>query len=177
MSKKGVNKGDPVNVIMTKMGEMYEVNIKEVDEAILLKATGYARNDSTGYRNATKKVIKEFGWVEKKKSIYTLTDLGLEYCAVEIPDEPKSNAEYHKQLLKNLEMLVSAPKNKLGAIFELLQDGESHTVSDLLEVSEYGRTDSTGYRKIMSGLKQLGLLEKKGKTVRFSDKAFKFGRP
>ena len=42
---------------------MYQLNIMDVEESILLKATGYARSDSTGYRNATKKVIKELGYV------------------------------------------------------------------------------------------------------------------
>lgn len=164
-------------MIMAKMTEMYEMRIKEVDEAVLLEATGYSRHDSKGYRNAIKEVTKERGWVEKTKTIYTLTDLGLKHCAVKMPDKPKSNEEHHKQLLQTLEKLVSAPKAKLGAIFELLQDGKLHSVSDLLEASEYGRADSKGYRNIMSGLKKLGLLEKEGKDYRFSDKAFTFGRP
>ena len=177
---KGANKGDPVELILAKMGEMYQLGIKEVNESILLEATGYARHDSNGYRNAAKKVIKELGYVEKEKKTYTLTESGIEYLlesgAIVIREEPKNTEEHHAQLLETLKF-VKAPKLKLEAIFELLADGRWHSIESLLAASEYNRTDSNGYRNIMSGLKNLDLLEKKGKTFRFSDKAFKFGRP
>jgi len=177
---KGAKKGDPVELILAKMGEMYQIGMTEVKESILLEATGYARHDSNGYRNAVKQVTKELGYVGKEKKIYKLTESGIDYLlesgTIVIPEEPKNTEEHHAQLLGTLK-LVKAPKVKLEAIFELLADGKWHSIDSLLAASEYNRTDSNGYRNIMSGLKNLDLLEKKGKNFRFSDKAFKFGRP
>lgn len=178
--KKAGNKGATDETILAKMGEMHQMGIMEVDESILLEATGYGRHDSKGYRSAVKK-LKDLGYVEKTKTVYKLAESGIEYLlesgVIEIPEEPKTNEEHHAQLLGTLGKLVAAPKGKLEAVFDLLKDGDWHMVDELLEASEYGRTDSKGFRNIISGLGKLGLLEKEGKTRRFSDKAFKFGRP
>lgn len=178
-AKKGV-KGDPFDLMLGKMAEMYQLNIMDVEESVLLEATGYTRHDSKGYRNAKKK-IKDLGYMENKKTNFTLTESGRKYLLengdIKIPDEPKTNEEHQEQLLENLIKLVAAPKAKIEAIFETLKDGGSHAVSELLEVSEYGRADCKGYRNTINGLKMLDLLEKDGKNWRFSEKAFKFGRP
>ena len=170
--------------MLAKLAEMDQLKA-EVEESILLRATGYAGNDSKGYRNAAKKLIKELEYATKarkdNKTLWTLTESGREYCfehgVIEVPQEPKTNEEHHAQYLEILEKTVNAPQIKLHAIFDLLKDGEWHTVSELLTVSEYKATDSKGYRCIMKGMKELELLEKKGKKIRFNDKAFKFGRP
>ena len=167
------------------MIEMEQIRISEVQETILLTATGYSRTDSTGYRNAMKKLIKELKYLERttqnKKTIYKLTSIGRNYLlstgALVIPDAPKSNGEYHAQLKQTLGKIVSAPTAKLDIIFDALKDGAWHSVSELLLASGYGRTDSSGYKNIMAGMKKLDLLEKSGKKTRFTDEAFNFGRP
>merc|ERR1711966_438572 len=101
--KKRNTKGDPVDTILRKMIEMEQIRISEVQETILLTATGYSRTDSKGYRNAMKKLIKELKYLERttqnKKTIYKLTSIGRNYLlstgALVIPDAPKSNGEYH----------------------------------------------------------------------------------
>jgi len=167
------------------MADMEQMGITEVMESILLVATGYSRPDSNGYRDAMKQLKKELNYLEKttkdKKTTYTLTETGrnhlVETGKLVIPEEPASNEEYHEQLLQNLGKIVKAPKEKLVAIFNTLKDGKWHSVADLLDASGYGRTDSNGYRNIMNGLKKFNLLEKSKKSIRFSDEAFKLGRP
>jgi hypothetical protein len=175
------SKGDPVQIILAKLAEMEQIGVTEVDESILLYATGYSRRDSNGYRAAAREILKELGYAVRTKTTWTLTKAGRDHLVengvIEIPPEPQNNEEHHARLLAQLEKLVKAPKAKIEAIFGELEDGHWHTVEHLLSVSGYGRTDSNGYRNIMAGMKKLDLLEKDKKLVRFSDKAFQFGRP
>ena len=183
--KKATSMADTVKTILEKMASMEQIGMTEVNEQILLTETGYARNDSNGFRNATKNLIKELGYVERstknKIKTYTLTIKGrnhlLESGLITVPEEPKSNEELHEQLKETLEKHFGAPKLKMEVIFEVLKDGNWHTTQDLLAASGYHRPDSTGYRKIMSGMKKLDVLEKSGKKIRFNDNVFKFGRP
>lgn len=199
VKKKGLAKGDPIEIILAKMAELDKIGITSVTEELLLKATGYARSDSTGYRKATKKLIKELQYLSKatvnKSTSYSLTEKGrshlLEKGTIVVPEEPKTNQEQHQQFLETLQSMVKAPVAKLEAIFGKLLDGKWHAAGDLLALAGYNRPDSTGYRNIMSGMNKLGLLEttfqksgasaasgsNKTKKIRFGDKAFPFGRP
>mmetsp|Transcript_24197 Transcript_24197/g.57022 ORF Transcript_24197/g.57022 Transcript_24197/m.57022 type:complete len:224 (-) Transcript_24197:409-1080(-) len=179
--KKAASKEDTVKTILEKMASMDEIGMTEVNEQILLTATGYARSDSKGFRNAIKNLAKELGYIERKAKIYTLTDKGrnhlLEIGLITIQEEPKSNEQLHHQLKETLEKHAGAPKQKIEDIFKALEDGNWHTTQNLLAASGYKRPDSSGYRKIMSGMKRLDMLEKSGKQIRFNDNVFKFGRP
>jgi len=183
--KKGVIKGDPVKGILAKMAEMDQVGLTEVKGEDVLKASGYGSCESKGFRNIAKELIKELDYLTKttknKVTTYTLTETGrnhlLETGAIVVVAEPKTNEEHHDQLLEILRKIVVAPRIKLEAVFQELKDGDWHSTPDLLSAADYGRPDSKGYRNIMSSLRKLDLLEKKGKDVRFNDKAFKFGRP
>jgi hypothetical protein len=183
--KKGVVKGDPVEGILAKMAEMDQVGLTEVNEEDVLKASGYGSRESKGFRKIAKELIKELGYLTKttknKVTTYTLTETGrnhlLETGAIVVVAEPKTNEEHHDQLLEMLRKIVVAPNIKLEAVFRALKCGDWHSIPELLSAADYERPDSKGYRNIMSGLRKLDLLEKKGKDVRFNDKAFKFGRP
>ena len=184
-SKKFVKKGDPVELILAKMAELHQLNWTEVKEEILLATTGYARSDSKGYRKATKQLIKELEYVTRsttnKVTTYVLTEKGREFLvesgAIVVAPRPTSNNELHAQLKDMLTKIVKAPLPKLEIVFETLLDGHWHPIKDILAASGYERTDSKGYRSIMSGLKKLELVEKEGSKLRFTDKAFAFGRP
>eukprot|EP00531_Pseudo-nitzschia_arenysensis_P008101 CAMPEP_0116144742 /NCGR_PEP_ID=MMETSP0329-20121206/16181_1 /TAXON_ID=697910 /ORGANISM="Pseudo-nitzschia arenysensis, Strain B593" /LENGTH=235 /DNA_ID=CAMNT_0003640219 /DNA_START=372 /DNA_END=1079 /DNA_ORIENTATION=- len=182
---KKVDKGDTVETILLKLAEMEQIGILEVKEEFILKATGYARHDSTGYRKASKKIQKELVYAirstKDKQTTWKLTEAGrghlIERGIIVIPEVPKSNEEYHAQLMETLKKIVKGPPEKLETVFRILSDGDWHPVPDLLTETGYKRTDSTGYRSIMAGMRKLDLLEKKGKMLRFSEKAFMFGRP
>lgn len=174
-----------METILLTLAEMDQIGILEIKEESVLEATGYARHDSTGYRKACKKVQKELEYAirstKDKKTTWKLTEAGRDHLIqrgiIVIPEVPKSNEEYHAQLMETLKKIVKSPPEKLETVFLILEDGDWHSIPDILAATEYKRTDSTGYRSIMNGMKQLDLLEKNGKMIRFSDKAFMFGRP
>jgi hypothetical protein len=179
-----VNKGNPVDIILAKMAEMDQISVLKVKEEILLQATGYARHDSNGYRNATKELIKERGYIVKttkdKKTTYQLTEIGRKFLVdseqIVVAPEPKNNDEIHEQLNGLLSKMVKAPPQKIEAVFNKLKDGNWHSIKDLVKVAGYERADSNGYRNIIAGMKTLDMLEKSKSTLRFTDKVFKFGR-
>ena len=179
-----VNKGNPVDIILAKMAEMDQISVLEVKEEILLQATGYARHDSKGYRNAAKELIKERGYIVKttknKKTTYQLTEIGRKFLVdseqIVVAPEPKNNDEIHEQLNGLLSKMVKAPPQKIEAVFNKLKDGNWHSIKDLVKVAGYERADSNGYRNIIAGMKTLDMLEKSKSTLRFTDKVFKFGR-
>jgi hypothetical protein len=183
--KKAVIKGDPIESILAKMSEMDQVGFTGVKEQEVLSASGYSSRDSKGFRKIAKELIQELGYVTKntknKVTIYTLTERGrnhlLETGVIVVAAEPKTNQEHHDKLQEKLEKIVVAPKIKLEAVFKALRGGDWHSIPDLLSAADYGSPDSKGYRSIMFGMRKLDLLEKKGKNIRFNDKAFKFGRP
>ncbi|OEU09240.1 hypothetical protein FRACYDRAFT_248575 [Fragilariopsis cylindrus CCMP1102] len=179
-----VKKGNPIDIILAKMAEMDQIGVTEVTEVILLQATGYARNDSTGYRSAIKELIKERGHIDKtskdKKITYQLTTNGRKYLVdsgqIVVAPEPTNNDELHEHLKGMLSKMVKAPPQKLEAVFNKLKDGNWYSIKELLEVAGYAKADSTGYRRIISGMKTLDILEKSKDTLRFNDNFFKFGR-
>jgi len=171
------------------MAEMKQIGVLVVKEEIMLEATGYARQDSKGYRNAVKDLTKERGYITKttknKKTTYELTENGRTFLAdsgqIVTTLEPSSNDELHQQMKGMLIKIVKAtPALKVAAVFNKLKDGKWHSVKDLVQTAGYARADSKGYRNIISGMKTLDMLEKSKTTTstfRFSDKNFKFGRP
>ncbi|VEU33579.1 unnamed protein product [Pseudo-nitzschia multistriata] len=167
------------------MAEMDQVGVSVVKEEVLLKATGYARSDSNGYRKATKELIKQLCYVTRttknKVTTYSLTEEGRKHLVdtglIVVAAEPLNNEEVHAHFKEILKKSVKAPESKLEKVFETLGKGDWHTTKDLVNVAGYTRSDSSGYKNIMSGMRTLGLLEKSGSKVRFSDKAFRFGRP
>ncbi len=182
---KGASKGDPVQGILKLMADNAQDDVTDVKEQDILNASGYSCRDSKGFRTVFRTLSKELGYVTRatKNNVmaYTLTEKGrnhlLETGLLVVAAEPKSNEEYFDKLKLKLERVVTAPEGKLQDVFDLLQDGEYHSMEDLLSASGYGSKDSKGFKTIMSGMRKLNLLEKKGKNLRFSDAVFKFGRP
>jgi hypothetical protein len=179
-----VKKGSPTENILAKMAKMDQIGVAEVMEVILLQATGYTHHDSKGYRNAVKELIKERGYIGKtskdKKTTYQLTENGRKFLVdsgqIVVAPEPTNNEELHEHLKGMLSKMVKAPPQKLEAVFNKLKDGNWYSIKELVKVAGYERTDSKGYRNIISGMKTLDILEKSKDTLRFSDNFFKFGR-
>mmetsp|Transcript_3930 Transcript_3930/g.11142 ORF Transcript_3930/g.11142 Transcript_3930/m.11142 type:complete len:236 (-) Transcript_3930:683-1390(-) len=178
-------KGDTASTILDKLAEMHRTGVKDVKETVLLKATGYAGPDTKTYRNAVRDLVKTLGYVTKttknKITTYSLTEVGrdhlIEIGKLVVAPEPTSNDELHRHLRATLGESVKAPVAKLERIFDELLDGQWHDLKDLVAVAGYLRSDSSGYKNIMASLKSLDLLQKSGRTVRFSDKVYPFGRP
>ena len=173
-----------MDIILAKMAEMDQIGVTEVMEVILLQATGYARNDSNGYRNAVKELIKERGYIDKtskdKKITYQLTTNGRKFLVdsgqIVVAPEPTNNDELHEHLKGMLSKMVKAPPQKIEAVFNKLKNGNWYSVKELVEVCGYANSNTKSYRRIISGMKALDILEKSKHKLRFNDNFFKFGR-
>ena len=179
-SKTNGNKGDPIKAILTKMGEMKMIGINEVKEEELVKATGYARHDSKGHRNAVNHLVRDVAYISKNPGkVYVLTEKGykhlIESGIIELPKEPANEEEYFEQLLGLLFKSVKAPKPKIQALWDTLKDEQPHPITELVKVAGYERPDSKGYRNIIKGMDTLELVEKcSNKCLKFTAKVFKF---
>jgi len=161
-SKSKKTEAGTIATVETFMAEMFDANVQEVEETEVLKATGYTRTDSTGYRKAMKTLLKELKTVEKQRGIFTLTRAGLIKLRASdvIPPEPTTNAEAQAALAGKLHKMARAPTDKINAIWNLLADGRVHTSEEVLKEGGYKRHDSTGYKEIMKWLGKLELLDK-----------------
>jgi predicted methyltransferase len=157
---------------------MKQMGQETVSEKDLLIKTNYSRTDSKGYRDAMKRLCDD-GHVEKAKGSVSLTDDGKsyveEYGLAEETVQAVTMADHQALLKAHIVNNAKAPEAKVVAVWNVLLDGKLHDASELLEVSEYSRTDSKGYREIMMWLNRLDLLEKNGKKFRFTDKMYQLG--
>ena len=157
---------------------MHQVGIHSVKEKDVLLKTGYARTDSTGYRNAMKELTKDLGHVVKSKGEMSLTEGGHRYIAangLKVKVMPATMKEHQEQLKETILKNAKAPEKALIALWDVLADGKSHTRDELLAAAGYKRPDSTGYREIMKWFNNLELVEKDGNRYKFTDKVYRFG--
>eukprot|EP00977_Amphora_coffeiformis_P026669 scaffold28921_cov191-Amphora_coffeaeformis.AAC.10 len=177
VAKKGP-KGDTVEIIRSYLFTMREMGINQVAEQDVLHKTGYARTDSVGYRKAMGKLTKALQHVTKSKGIVSLTPGGLTYLAqhgVQVKVTPPTMEEHQEKLLQMVLSNANAPEKNILALWKLLLDGRIHAVSEMVKVAGYQRTDSKGYRQMMSYLKKLELVEKKGDDFCFTDNVYRHG--
>lgn len=151
-----------------------------VDETELLVISGYARADSTGYRNIMKKLKVECRYIEKSNKKVSLTEAGVKFMQaksgddIQKPTTNKSMEEFFKTMIIKTGK-GKVPADKLNIVWELLSDKEPHSIQEILEKTGYTRPDSTGYRAIIKGMKDSKLIEKEGKSYKFIvEKVFPF---
>ena len=154
-----------VDKILSFLFEMYEMGTTVVKEDQVLKESGYARTDSTGYRAAMKEVIKNLGYVQKSAGTMSLTEEGLKYMSSKqgntATKTPTTNKEVEESLKKRIMKFSKgkAPQKALDAIWDVLKDNDEHERDELVAAGGYKRPDSTGYREIMKWMKQLDVVE------------------
>lgn len=66
--------------------------------------------------------------------------------------------------------------NSAKAVFRKLKDGKAYSRKELVKVTSYKATNSSGFEGIMKVLYEMKLVEGKGKTT-FTSKVFPHGRP
>ena len=162
----GGSKGDTVNIILAYLYEMHEMGTEDVKEDHVLKETGYSRTDSTGYRDARKKIIKEMGFVKKTGDTMRLTEEGKKHMSANAPKVPKPTTNKEMEVVLKARIAKfskgKAPEKAINTIWSLLSDGKVHKQDEILIACGYKRADSTGYRETMKQMLKLGLVEKLG---------------
>ena len=148
------------------------MGMTDVKEDTVLKESGYARTESTGYRNARTQVTKESGFVEKTGKTMRLTEKGMHHMSAKAgtvakPTTNKEVEESYKARIMKFAKGKAALEKALNAIWQVLRDCEFHGRDELLLAAGYKRPDSTGYREIMKWMNQLGLVEKSKGSFKF----------
>ena len=67
--------------------------------------------------------------------------------------------------------------NAAGSVWDKLLDGKEYDRKQLVEVTSYKGTNSSGFEAIMKVLLKHSMIEANGKKYRFTEKVFPFGRP
>jgi hypothetical protein len=169
--------------ILDELVKNYGFGLKEVPMDTLAAAVGYTHPRSDAML-AAMKMLKKDGIVIKKTNACRLSDQGIEEYVQE--EEVAANPEAAMdQFWKQLEMkLASSDKSKgdkvrdaATSIWQLLQDGGAHDMTNVVAATSYGMERSTGFGEILKALKDLGFAQKADKKLQFTDKVFPFGRP
>jgi hypothetical protein len=154
---------------------MLQPGIHAVSEEDLLSVTGYAGTKSTGYQKSMKE-LRDAAHIEKTQGSVSLTGEGISYVEENgLADATVAavTTENHQARLKDhLVQKANAPEAKVLSIWNILLDGQYHDTNELLRVTGYKSTKSTGYCEVMKWLKKLDLLEKNAKGFRFTDKVY-----
>ena len=161
--------------------DMHLIKRLPIKEDQVLATSGYSRTDSTGYRKIMKKHTKETCYIIKSKGEVSLTDAGVEFLKSqngEVGSGKKHDNASIEEFFKNMIIKTGkgkVPPAKLDIVWALLKDRQAHSVQEILKASGYARTDSTGYKLIMKGLKDCQLIEKEGKGWKFdAEKVFPY---
>jgi hypothetical protein len=167
--KRGGTAEEVEGKIMEFLFDMHLMKRLPIKETQVLAASGYARTDSSGYRDIMKKLTNQCGYVEKSKGEISLTDSGLKVMQSKCGNESgklsnnKGVEEFYKTMIVKTNK-GKASAAKLDIVWDLLSDRNAHSVQEIMEATGYARQDSTGYRAIMKGLKDCKLIESEGKS-------------
>ena len=144
--------------ILEELAKNYGWGMKEMSMGTLASNVGYTHPRSDAILEAMK-LLKKDGLVQKSNDKCMFTDLGIEMYA---PSETEIDAgcngeEAMKQLWNQLENKLKSHKHTKGDkaldaaknIWELLQDGNPHSIDEVLGVTTYGMERSTGFPEIL----------------------------
>ena len=170
--------------IVAELAKNYSLGVREMPIETLATAVGYKHPRSDAILAAMKIVKDDQGVVSKSKNVVRLTDTGIEQHVEEeeVPANPQAAMDlFWSQLEMKLDgdQKTKGSKTKSNArnVWDLLQDGEAHSMEEVLGVTTYGMERSTGFPEIMKALKELGFAVKENKRLQFTDKVYPYGRP
>ena len=89
-------------------------------------------------------------------------------------DPPRDNSAVQERLRALILEKDMVPEEKMNIVFNILLDRKAHFKKELLAKAGYSHPSSTGFLKIMSAMKDLGIADTTGKTVKFTDIVFPF---
>ncbi|CAB9498713.1 expressed unknown protein [Seminavis robusta] len=147
---------------------------EDIPEKLLVLMVGYKNTASTGYLKA-KSHHRKANRIQVSKGIVRLTEAGIE--AGPDVDPPRDNREIQARIKELVKQKKGVPSDKLDIVFDILLDGQMHSKAELLEAAHYKHPSSTGFLKIMSAMKELGLTEGDSKSVKFTKIVFPFADP
>ena len=167
----------------------YKDGIKEMPMDIL--AASITDKRGKPYRNHRSdaivegmKRLKAEGKAEKSKGVGKLLQVEIDKIPKEVIS--KDPAKILKQ--RRAQFLERLAKHKKGgtgatvveaanAVWNKLEDGQSYSRKELVAMTSYKGTNSSGFEGIMKVLVESGMIESTHGKSRFTDKVFPYGRP
>lgn len=196
--KKKKKKGPRVSqeVIFDAAANMLDVlvqNYKDGIQEIPMDILAGSITDKRGkpYRNHRSdaivegmKHLKAEGKAEKSKGVARLMQAEIDKIPKEvISKDPSKVLEQRK--IQFLERLAKHKKGGTGAtvveaanaVWNKLRDGQFYSRKELVAMTSYKGTNSSGFEGIMKVLLEIGMIESRNGKNRFTDKVFPYGRP
>lgn len=170
---------------IVELAKNYGFGMKEVPLDTLVMAVGYKNVRSDAILASLKALVND-DVAEKTAKSCRFTAHGIELYApkethAESPDQ--ALAQFWTQFEMKLASKSKSSGDKVAvaskAVWDKLKDGKAHHKDDLVALTTYGMSRSTGFGEILMALRQLGFTEAgpNGGTIVFTDKVFPFGRP
>lgn len=161
-----------------------EAAITGVLKQDIVEASGYSKAGSHGFFYAWTDLAKYKKFVVKKTTgRFGLTPLGRDHVprgVVLLAPTPKDNASKQASLLKRLvKQCKYAQPDKTNLMFEILKDGNWHSLDEFTEATGYANLKSRGLGDTFQHMiKKMRILEKNANNeYRFNDKCFPEGHP
>jgi len=181
--KKPKIRRDVQEKIMAYMGQELQTDRKNMSKQEVAEGCGYAKAGAHGFHYAWQDLEKTQKWVAKSGTgTFCLTDLGKDHIPTGIVLVSKKRDNKGKQeafLQTLLKQCKEAKEDKMVLVFEILSDGQQHTLAEFTEATGYANLKSKGLGYPFTHMeKKMKILERPEKEVyKFADKCFPEGRP
>ena len=168
-SSSGDGRADKKEQIYLYLCEQYSIGIKEVNTEVLALAVGNKNPRSEGFSKPLQQLKGEDGLVTSKKGVLCLTEKGVASMPkdMEVSNDPQA---IHDGFIALLEKRVKMGKEKVRPVWEILKDRQGHLIKDISEAVGYTNQRSFSNTKMVSIMTELGLVEKTGTRIQFTDK-------
>lgn len=170
---KASGQGPKKDLLFRFFCEQHTMEIKEVSKVDASLAIGYQNPRSEGFGKALKELMDVDGLVTKGsgKDTFALTDAGIQAIPEDLQVCSKDPTEAHDRYIGFIEKKIKVGSDKVRRVWEILVDGQAHSINDISEKLGYKNTRSFGNTKIIPTMKEMELVEAAGKgAVKFTKK-------
>jgi hypothetical protein len=150
--------------------EQHVMGVAKVSVMDIALAVGNTNVRSEGFSLPMKELADDDKLISKGLTGVSLTDKGIEAIPddLEVSNDP---SKIHDRYIAFIENKVKMGKDKVRTLWDLLMDRQAHLINDLSTELGYTNPRSFANTKIISAMKETGLVESAGKgTIRFTDK-------
>jgi predicted transcriptional regulator len=161
--------------ILRAMGEMHSLGMEDQSKQLVCLFSGYGHPNSSSFA-AGMRLLRSQGLIMGGSSKgLRLTEKGVRA----VPRDLVPSATTEEAHRRWLEIVGSKTTNrdKLEQLWDILKDGNAHTVADLAEALGYGHVNSSPFAALIRRLKDCGVATRTNGVVQLTDVAFPFGRP
>lgn len=168
--------------ILAYMGQELQTDRKDISKQEVAEGCGFARAGSHRFFYSWQDLERNQKFVVKSgTNMFRLTDLGKDHIpkGLVLVSKKIDNSGKQKSFLKILKKQCKEATDKVDLIFDIMSDGQAHSVDEFTKATGYANLKSKGLGYPLSHMiKKMNIVEKLAdNTYRFTDKCFPEGRP